>query len=400
MRLDIVLEHRFERLLDGSVWTASGFRDAFWSPYLSVFEEVRVLARSRLVDSPSPGAGRADGPQVRFVDLPYYHGPWGYLRQLGRLRACIRSTLGGTEAMLLRMPSPVGSMVAEAMRTSGRPYAIEVLGDPYDLFAPGAIRHPLRPLLRSRFTHLLRRHCSEASGVLYVTQSALQRRYPPAAGAITLGCSDAQLPPDAYVEKPRSTFPAGKLRLITVGSLEQAYKGTDVLIDALALCRRAGTPLSLVVVGEGRYRASLARRCARRGVSDLVRFAGFVSAREEVRLLLDEADLFVLPSRTEGLPKAMLEAMARALPCIGSAVGGVPELLAEEDLVPPGDAGCLAARLCEVAVDHPRLARMSDRNLARAREHSEKVLLERRTWFYEQVKQKTAECLRRRGQPT
>jgi glycosyltransferase involved in cell wall biosynthesis len=90
----------------------------------------------------------------------------------------------------------------------------------------------------------------------------------------------------------------------------------------------------------------------------------------------------------------MLEAMARGLPCIGSTVGGIPELLPAEDLVPPGDAVALAAKIREVAADPERMARMSARNLAKAEEYRDEALRERRLAFYRYVRESTETWIR------
>jgi len=63
------------------------------------------------------------------------------------------------------------------------------------------------------------------------------------------------------------------------------------------------------------------------------------------------------------MPRAMIEAMARGLPCIGSAVGGIPELLSSEDLVSRGDAGALALKIMEVVSQPDRMTRMSDEQI-------------------------------------
>ncbi len=73
--------------------------------------------------------------------------------------------------------------------------------------------------------------------------------------------------------------------------------------------------------------------------------------------------------------------MSRAVPCIGSAVGGIPELLDAEDLVPPGSAGMLAQKIVEVSESAPRRERMSRRCLERAREFTEDRLEKRRREF-------------------
>src|SRR5439155_26719861 len=106
---------------------------------------------------------------------------------------------------------------------------------------------------------------------------------------------------------------------------------------AVAECRQAGLDVTLDIVGDGRFRPELDRLAAELGIREQVCFRGQLPAGEPVRARLDAADLFVLPSRSEGLPRAMVEAMARALPCIGSNVGGILELLAPEDLAPAGD---------------------------------------------------------------
>ena len=93
----------------------------------------------------------------------------------------------------------------------------------------------------------------------------------------------------------------------------------------------------------------------------------------------------------------MIEAMARALPCIGSAVGGIPELLPLEDLVPPGDAAALARKIREVVGDPGRMARMSARNLEKAKEYGEETLRTRRLEFYLQVKEHTRAWIEKRG---
>lgn len=117
-------------------------------------------------------------------------------------------------------------------------------------------------------------------------------------------------------------------------------KGLDVLIDALALlASRSLTPRTWIA-GEGPERTALEARCDRAGID--VRFLG---ARTDVPDLLAAADVFVLPSRREGLGIAALEAMALARPVVASRVGGLADAVVDGRtgiLVPPGDAIALA----------------------------------------------------------
>jgi glycosyltransferase involved in cell wall biosynthesis len=188
------------------------------------------------------------------------------------------------------------------------------------------------------------------------------------------------------VRKPKRH---GPYQLVTVGSLAQLYKGTDVLIEAVARCVRAGFDLTAVIVGDGKYRRDLMAQAEGIGTACRIRFLGQVTAGEPLRRILDAADLSVLPSRTEGQGRALIEAMARALPCIASAVGGIPELLDASDLVPAGDAAALAAKIQEVLRDPLRMETMSRRNLAGAREFCDSALAEPRRRFYEHVRDYT-----------
>ena len=123
---------------------------------------------------------------------------------------------------------------------------------------------------------------------------------------------------------------------------------------------------------------------------------GQVSAREMINAQLDQADLFVLPSYQEGLPRAMIEAMARALPCLGSNAGGIPELLPPEDRVPAGNAVALAAKIRAVITDPQRMACMSARNLSKAAEYREEVIGKRRNAFYRHLRERTEAWLQAR----
>lgn len=113
--------------------------------------------------------------------------------------------------------------------------------------------------------------------------------------------------------------------------------------------------------------------CEKEGISEHVIFLGY-KPREEVFNLLDQSDLFVLPSRQEGLPRAMVEAMERGLPCIGTYRGGIPELLEEEDLVPSDNVEALANKIMEVLSDTEKMNNMSARNLKKAKEYTNSAL--------------------------
>ncbi|WP_422770209.1 glycosyltransferase [Plantactinospora sp. WMMC1484] len=390
MRVVVTTESRCLRTPDARVWIHAGPSYPNWSRYLAAFRSVRVVARVRDVPEVPGGASRVDGEGVEVWPVPHYQGPAEYLRRQGAVRRAVAAAADAGDAVILRVPSPVGSLLATARERQGLPYALEVIGDPYDVFAPGTVRHPLRPVLRHLSTRRLRHQCRTAVGAAYVTEHYLQRRYPVREGVPSTHVSSVNLPPDAYLGEPRVFDGPRGGTIVSVGMLAQLYKGVDTLLAALARLADAGLRPRLVHLGDGRFRPELERLADRLGVADRVTFAGVVATGEAVRRHLDAADLFVMPSRTEGLPQALIEAMARGLPAIGTTVGGIPELLATEDLVPADDPAALATAIGRMLADPERMTAASARNLARSRDFSADTLARRRTAYYRAVAAATA----------
>ncbi|MFN2471255.1 MAG: glycosyltransferase family 4 protein [Gaiellaceae bacterium] len=144
--------------------------------------------------------------------------------------------------------------------------------------------------------------------------------------------------------------------VVGTAAILEHRKGVDVLLDA---CARVERPLRLEIFGDGSLRSELETRARSLGLD--ARFHGRVP---NVRERIEELDLFVLPSRDENLPMALLEAMAAAVPPVATRVGGVPELIVDGEsgvLVEVADVDGLARAIGSL-VDDP----LRRENLARA----------------------------------
>lgn len=390
MNVVVALEGRF-RLNQGRPAHHHLTYERMWRRYVEVFD--RVIVVGRLFPQEGRDTAPVEGPGVEFFPLPGYTGLQEFLLRATELRRRIRALCSERSAYILRVPGTIGTLVWRQLYRIGQPYALEVVGDPYDVLSPGSVRHPLRPLLRRWIPRLLVRQCREAMAAAYVTEAALQRRYP--CPTHMFSYSDVVLPKQAVRAAPR-VFRGrrGTIRLVMVGDVNQLYKAPHILIDAVARCVEEGLDLTLTFVGQGRYLEWLRQRADRRGIADRVRFLGWLPGGQAVWDALDTSDLFVLPSYQEGLPRAMLEAMGRGLPCVGSSVGGIGELLSVSDMVPAGDAGRLAEKIAEVATNPQRMQEMSDRNLLVARRYAAETSDERRKAFYRLVRTRTEAWLK------
>lgn len=391
----VTIEQRYHRTPDGRVW-APMFAHDFWARYLEVFERVRVVARVREVVSVPDNWQRADGERVLFSAIPHYIGPWQYLLCAHRVVLAARAALLPGRAIIMRVDSQIAACIFPVLQRTGRPFGVEVVVDPYDVFAPGGINHVLRPFFRWKFTYQMRNHCAAACAAAYVTAHALQRRYPPASTAFSTHYSSVELPEAAFCPTAR-LFPdcPQPCRIVSIAYLVDSRKGIDVLLEAAHRCITTGTSLDLTIIGDGRMRPVLQQRAAQLGIGGQVHFPGHLPV-DRVHEQLDQADLFVLPSRGEGLPRALIEAMARGLPAIGTYVGGFPELLPANYLVPPGDPVALAAKIKSVIADPPATRELARENLKKALAYRKDVLRERRMEFYRFVKARTDEWNARR----
>lgn len=177
--------------------------------------------------------------------------------------------------------------------------------------------------------------------------------------------------PEGHRERVRQELgiqPDARL-LLAVGNL-YSVKGHDVLVRAMAaVARRENLPTwTLAVAGRGEEREGLERLARELEVDSKVVFLGF---REDVGDLLHAADLFVHPSRSEGLPLAVIEAMSVGLPVVASDVGGIPEVVSDGVtgiLVPPEDVDSLAAGIASLLADPARAEAIGETGRRAARD--------------------------------
>jgi len=365
MRVLLTSEAKFERTPDGTVWGAAAYGSAVWRRYLDVFSGVVMAARVADVSAPSSGCVEASGPGIEFCPLPSYSGLAGFCRRFSSVHAVIGQAVDDCPAVIVRSPSPIAYLTARHLSSSARAYGAHIVGDPDQVFSRGAFSHPFRAPLRRIATSAQVRLSQRAVAVLFVTHETLQRKYPTNGKAYS--ASDVALDDAAFGSRPPRER-GMPFTLVTVGALDQPYKGTSVLLDAVAQLQRRAVTVRLRIVGGGRLMPALRERARTLGLESKVEFLGQLDS-VGVRRALDAADAFVMPSLTEGLPRALLEAMAKGLPAVASDVGGIPELLPPEFLVPPGRPEELAERICWLMTADVAREATGVRNTSVARAH-------------------------------
>ncbi|WP_197442652.1 glycosyltransferase [Lignipirellula cremea] len=169
------------------------------------------------------------------------------------------------------------------------------------------------------------------------------------------------IPPDGATKEMSAWGAPGRKGILFVGRLHP-QKGVDLLLQAAPAMLAAAPEHDLFLAGDGPERAACERLAASSGMGSRIHFLGW---RPDVGRIMAASDLFLLPSRWEGMPNALIEAMAHGLPVVVSQVEGVAEVLGPqhgEQLFTPGDAAELQEKATRLLANPLAMARLGAAN--------------------------------------
>jgi glycosyltransferase involved in cell wall biosynthesis len=251
---------------------------------------------------------------------------------------------------------PAGPVALLAKWIYRTPYIISLRGGDVPGFRPydfGTYHKIIAPLLRLVWKHAAA-IVANSSGLQTLALN-FERRFP------------IQIIPNG-VDVSRFTPPSGREwtlpQLLFVGRLVH-QKGLDLLLPALAQLQRL--PWELVLLGDGPQREPLQQMAAELGIAERVRFAGWQRGAD-LEAEYQHANLFVLPSRHEGMPNVVLEAMASGLPVLATRIAGNEELVLPGEtgeLVPPENSAALQSALEYILPNAGLRQRMGEAGRAR-----------------------------------
>lgn len=342
-------DHRFIENND-AIYSEGQFGSALWDRYLRHFDCLEVVARKQTMAEAldrKAALVSADAKKVSFKLVGSLSSPGALLLDPRGVREQIAASVAGSDAVIARLPSEVGLAAISAAIKQKKPWAIELVACPWDgLWNYGSfVSRAYAPILYAR----TRLAVAEGRYVIYVTQRFLQRRYP-APRALTTGVSNVALESasSAALERrlERLAVPMRRaFKIGMIGSLKGRFKGIHIAIAAVAELSASFPDVSLHILGGGAPVDHWQNLAQSHGVADKVHFSGTLPHGEAVWSWIDDKDLYIQPSLMEGLPRALIEAMSRGAPAIGTRVAGMPELLHSEDLVRAGSVSDLADKL-------------------------------------------------------
>lgn len=361
--------------------------------YLRAFDCVCVAFRTKFVNSEDnlgKYSNRICDKKISFIPVPFFQGPKQFATKYFSVIKSLKRGINDCDFAILRLPSTTAFAALSVARKRKIPYATEIVFDCQD--AAETSESFLSKTIWRILHKMQVKACREALGVSCVTAQYLQKRYfPIRKGSITSHYSSIELTPDFF--KCERKYPQKDIvTLVHVANQVQFHsrKGHNELIDVISLINKQNKRARIVFVGED-YDGGIAlltRYAENLGVAEDVHFTGYLSKRE-LRKQLENADIAVLPTRAEGLPRVVIEAMALGLPCITSPVSGNPELINKDFLVRYDDIEGMT-KACNTLIDSKEIyERESRSNFIKSKEYSSEVLNPRRTEFYKSLIQLT-----------
>lgn len=380
---DYVYRHK------GELYIRSQADFDFYQRYLRIFDKIRFVARC--IDEEELNPKRipfSKEPRIECVPVPIFHGPKEYAKTYFNVGKLISGVVRGCDAGIFRLPSTVAMRVAKQFMKTGLPYATEIVFCALD--GADSANGFVEKMLWKKIHKDMQYVCGKANGVSCVTEHFLQQYYySKRSGAFAANYSSLSIDKSFYTA-PRK-YPEGKRLTIahTANNVNfNGRKGHKELIEALKMLKDEGVIVNLKFAGEdwdngfellGNYAKEL-------GVREQVEFAGFLN-RQQLSEMLDQADLFVLPTRAEGLPRVIIEAMAKGLPCVSTRVSGNHELLAAEYLVDYDDVRSLANGIKEIVTSKEAYEKASSDNFNNSLQYEASILQMRRDVFYTKLKE-------------
>lgn len=349
----VSLEHRFYSYND-VLYTKLAFDYIYWKQYLSFFDSICIVARVKKVSVLDANMKKVTGENVKFYPMPYYHGVRSFFYKLPHtiFSSYKASCLGGS--YILRSGN-ISNMLWFWLFLKRKPYLREYPGNIKEGIQGVAGKGAVIKLISNFSDWIAKYQAKHSKANSYVSKycADIYQSNKPSYIFSSFNCDEIQVKKADYKLSDEN-----KLSLIAVGRLE-GEKGHEDLINALMYIDK---PAELHIIGDGSRLNSLQELAEKNKLN--VEFHGAITNRDKMFNLISQSDIYVIPSHTEGMPRALLEAMAIGMPCIGTNVGGIPEVLPNELLVEPKSPECLSELIGKLYANEEYRKICGQRNLS------------------------------------
>lgn len=383
MKLLYISCYQFKKM-DGKNYALPAYGNSFWTKYLDVFESVHVLGETIKEYLDNGTMAEITQPSVSMEIIPSTTHPRDFKND-SVVKEILEERIKKADAILIKPSSRKGMMAIKIAEKYKKPYMIELTGDLRLTLKenPNLLKKLYGPVIHRRILKSIR-HCKYG---LYVTEKYLQKVYP--IEGKQCGATDASVDTilDKVLEdrlhKIETMDVHKKVSIGLIGSYHDERKGIDTAIEALAKISPEvlSAELNILALGTEEDREKWRKYAEKVGLKHSLNFPPSCDSTQKVLEWIDTQDINILPSRSEGLPRCIVEAMSRGCPCITSNICGLQELINDKWLHAPSDFVKLSELIIKILSNKEEMKSTALENFDNSKRFLKPVLTKSRNEF-------------------
>lgn len=319
--------------------------------------------------------------KYNIIECPNISSIKGLLFRKKECKKILEEKIKDSDYVIARLPSMIGNLSIDIAKKLNKPYLIELVGCPWDALWNYSLKGKMfAPIM----TYITKKRIKTAPYVLYVTKEFLQRRYPTKGKSIN--CSNVLLndidEKNLKIRRDRIyRNEENPVKVIaTTAAVNVKYKGQKYVIKAINELKKKGMIFEYWIIGGGNN-SYLKKFVKKYKLEKQIKFLGALP-HNMVFEKLKNVDIYIQPSKQEGLPRALIEAMSIGCLCIGSQTGGIPELLEDNYIFKKGNVKQLVNIIKNVKTED--YIEQGKKNFEKSKDYKKEILENRRNNFYKE----------------
>lgn len=379
--MKIVFCHDTKILVNNNfLYSSGGLNRNIILRYIKLSNEFSLLTRESHSNDSQNLSILGNMNQISFTAIPNFTS--GSIDSFKAAYKIINEVLNDNDFIIIRLPSFIGLIAVYLALKKNKKHVIEIVGCAWDSYRLHSFKGKL---IAFPFYYITKYLVKKATNVLYVTDNFLQKRYPSNSNN-KIGCSDVELVIDDTIlykrfKKINLKSKDDYIKIGMIGFLEAKYKGFKTALKALKKIKKDSDKKYLLEIVGGGNPSYINSLITKFGLDNQVNIIGNLSHPTGIFDWLDSIDIFIQPSETEGMPRALIEAMSRACACIGSNAGEIPELLEFDYIHNKNDFKSLGQYILKLS--NPILMKLNSENkFNKSKEFNKSILDKKRNKFY------------------
>lgn len=353
--------------------------------YFSVIDELLIVIRTYNIDKTyiEANLNKIELDNIKFIEIPNLNTIKSFIFKRYEYKKLIMNYVKKADLIFVRMPSIISDLTIQCCKKINKKYLVEVGGCAWDAHWNHSL---IGKIIAPYVFYKEKNGVKNAVYATYVTEKWLQKRYP--TKSYSISASNVYLDKldkkniEKRIEKLKKISKHKKITIGTIAAVNVKYKGQEYVIRAIARLKNEGYNIIYELVGGGdqSYLKGLAKKL---DIYDNINFKGIL-LKNDIMNWLEKIDIYIQPSKQEGLPRALIEALSKGVPSLGATTAGIPELINKRFIFKKGNVDDIIKKLKKLLSSD--LVLVSQENFNKSKEFELSVLNQKREDIYKKYR--------------